>query len=264
MGRRCTPPSWAIATSIPSSIWPSTPAPFLSACEGTTKPAFTLQRGCANIRRSSASGTRNGNSRKLTRPCVVPGAGGKERYALLDHWIGGRPASAAPPNASAELARRYLAAFGAATPADFATWSGLAIGAARAAWDAIADELTEVTTSAGPSWILSRSANGPSRATPLRLVGGFDTFLLGYADRSLHVSPTDARRINAGGGIIRPAVVADGRVIGTWACRRQRGDRIDVDPFRPFTTDERSALEREAADVGRFLGTDPALTVTGR
>ena len=195
--------------------------------------------------------------------CVVPGAGGKERYALLDHWIGGRPASAAPPDASAELARRYLAAFGAATPADFATWSGLAIGAARAAWDAIADELTEVTTSAGPSWILSRSANGPSRATPLRLVGGFDTFLLGYADRSLHVSPTDARRINAGGGIIRPAVVADGRVIGTWACRRQRGDRIDVDPFRPFTTDERSALEREAADVGRFLGTDPALTVTG-
>jgi hypothetical protein len=198
--------------------------------------------------------------------CVVPRSGGKERYALLDDWIGDHPPirSVAPQEASAELARRYLAAFGPATATDLAAWSGLPIGAARAALDAIADELTEVATRAGPAWMLSGAAHPPSRPTPVRLVGGFDSFLLGYADRLLHVSPADARRVNAGGGMIRPAVVADGRVIGTWAYRRQAGHHaIDVDTFRGLTGEERDAIEGEVGDVGRFLGTDPALTVTG-
>ncbi len=195
--------------------------------------------------------------------CVVPGTdGGKERYALLDEWVRAA-APLAADQAAAELARRYLAAYGPARPSDLSTWSGLSAGAARRAWSAIEAELTEVETGRGPSWVLGRRPPaGTSRPAPLRLVGGFDTLLLGYADRSVHADPEQWRRVNAGGGMVRPAVIADGRVVGTWAYRRSpRSPRIDVEPFRPFSDVERAELEGEAADVGRFLGSHPALTV---
>lgn len=192
--------------------------------------------------------------------CVVPGRdGGPERYALMDDWV---PAAApvSTEQAGAELARRYLAAFAPARPADFASWSGLNAQTVRAAWSAVGPELTEVETASDPAWVLTSGCSEPrpSRPAPLRLVGGFDTLLLGYADRTLHLAPEHARRVNAGGGIVRPAVIADGRVIGTWAHRR---DRLEVRSFRALSPDERAELEREAADVGRFLGSDPALTV---
>jgi hypothetical protein len=166
--------------------------------------------------------------------------------------------------AAAELARRYLAGYGPAGPSDFSAWSGLGAGVARRAWAAIGDEITQVETDRGPASVLAREP--PVRAgkpAPLRLVGGFDGLLLGYADRDLHVDPQHARRVNAGGGMVRPVVIVDGRAIGTWAYRRGRATpQIDVVPFRPLSGRERAELEREAADVGRFLGSAPALTVT--
>ena len=95
---------------------------------------------------------------------------------------------------------------------------------------------------------------------PLRLLGGFDALLLGYRDRSPHLPAERARNVNAGGGLIKPIVVADGRVIGTWRHRREGSTvRIEVSAFRRLTRQHRTALEREARDVGRFLGTKPTL-----
>jgi hypothetical protein len=37
-----------------------------------------------------------------------------------------------------------------------------------------------------------------------------------------------AKRVAPGGGIIRPAVIANGRVVGTW---RRRGRKVEVEPF---------------------------------
>jgi hypothetical protein len=201
--------------------------------------------------------------------CVVPQppAKDKERYALLDEWVPAGRGGAAPTDPGAELARRYLAAFGPSTCADFTAWSGLGARAARDAWSAIAEETDDVGTGrAGPLAVLAGDRPRPlDQAVPLRLVGGFDTLLLGYADRTLHLGAEHARRVNAGGGIVHPTVIADGRVIGTWAYRRTgRRHAVDVAPFRGLTGDERRQVEREAADVGRFLGSDPALTVTGR
>ncbi len=54
------------------------------------------------------------------------------------------------------------------------------------------------------------------------------------------------------GGMIRPVVLLDGRVIGSWALARAKG-RLAVTPFEPFSAAVRRQVESEAADVGRFL-----------
>ena len=177
--------------------------------------------------------------------CVLPG----ERYVLLDGWIG--PATTADVPEPGELARRYLGPFGPASVADFAAWSGLGPPAARREWSAIEAELIEVAPSA---WLLAadadRAAAAARRRAPTRLVGAFDSLLLAYADRRVHLSPDHAPLVNVGGGMVKALVVDDSRVEGTWS---RPGGRVDVRPFLPSSAGN---VDREADDVRRFLGTE--------
>jgi hypothetical protein len=93
------------------------------------------------------------------------------------------------------------------------------------------------------------ASDGPQVA----LLGHFDPYLLGYASRDLVLDPRFAKRIQAGGGFIAPAILVDGRVAGTW--RRDRRDGFE--PFVTLADDVRAALEREQADVERFLAAAP-------
>jgi winged helix DNA-binding protein len=171
-------------------------------------------------------------------------------YVPLDGWV---PAAPTPdPEATlAELTRRYLTAFGPASAADLAAWSGLPAGTARRGF-AVLDK--EIVAAGEDRYIVA----GPKRDRPpsVRLVGAFDTYLLGYRDRDPMLDPRFAKRIQAGGGIIHPAVLVDGRVAGTWRLRRRE---VQVEPFEPI---DPAALAEEAADLGRFLGEDVSLAST--
>ena len=196
---------------------------------------------------------------------IVPGADGLERYALLDDLVPITGPPVDPRPAAAELARRYLAAYAPATPADFAAWSGLPAGPARRAWADVGPALAQVDGPGGRAWMLASRAEAVAAGLaagplPLRLTGAFDTLWLGHADRSPIVTAEHSARVNAGGGMVKPLVLVDGRVAGTWAPRRRgRSSTVEVRPFRALRPAERHAVAAEAADVGRFLGTDPAL-----
>jgi hypothetical protein len=193
--------------------------------------------------------------------CGGPDRGAQPTYALTADWA--RPGPALPEEAAAaELARRYLAAYGPATPADLAAWSGLPLGTARAAWARIAGELLEVDLAGAPAWLPAgrRDWLADPPAPPPRLLGAFDTYLLGYRGRDLTVDAAHAARINAGGGMIRPALLLAGRAAGTWLLRRgPAGARVEVAPFAALPPGAVAGLEAEAADVGRFLGESAAL-----
>ena len=75
--------------------------------------------------------------------CFGPTIEGADTHVLVEEWLAGVE-DAQPANPSAELARRYFAAYGPAAPADFRWWSGLPAKEARAGFAAIADELEEV------------------------------------------------------------------------------------------------------------------------
>ena len=86
------------------------------------------------------------------------GAASEPAYVLLADWLrAGTKAtgkSALPrERALIELVRRYLVAFGPATPADFAAWSGLPAGEVRHAWATLAPELEKVDIETGPAWL---------------------------------------------------------------------------------------------------------------
>jgi hypothetical protein len=163
--------------------------------------------------------------------CFGPRRGAKPTYALRADWLGTQLRSLPREEALAELARRYQRAFAPTTAEDFASWSGLPLRDARAGWAAAAEP-------------------PPAPAAPhppdVRLLPAFDTYLLGYRTRDFAVPPAHAKRVWPGGGIVRPAIVANGRVIGTW---RRAGGRIDIDPFDGANLD----VDEELADVRRFL-----------
>ncbi|MDR6593881.1 winged helix DNA-binding domain-containing protein [Saccharothrix longispora] len=134
-------------------------------------------------------------------------------------------------HAVAELVRRYLRAHGPATVEDFTAWSGLP--AAEAARGFPVDELVE----GEHGWQLP-TADAPDLDGVVRLLGPFDTFLLGYRDRGLLLDPADEPFVRPGGGGPVPHVVVDGRVRGSW---RRRDGRIVVEQFGHIPVSELDA-----------------------
>jgi hypothetical protein len=82
----------------------------------------------------------------------------------------------------------------------------------------------------------------------------FDNYLIGYRDRTAMLDPARYGQVYVG-GIIKPAVLCDGRVVGIWRLQRSgRSTTIRVTPFERFTRRHHGELERERADVERFFG----------
>jgi hypothetical protein len=188
--------------------------------------------------------------------CRAGDRGRDATFALIEDWV---PDVAPPIDPMAELARRYFRAFAPATAADFTAWSGLPSGAAIGA---IRDELTEVAFDGRRGWTLGTVEPVPV----LRLLPMFDNYLIGYRDRSAMLDETRVGQVYVG-GIIKASVVCDGRVIGSW--RLERSTRsgklatIRITTFERFTRRHRQELDRERADVERFLGGMVGLSTDG-
>ncbi len=166
----------------------------------------------------------------------------------------------------AELAIRYVGAYGPADVRDFAAWAGIPMADARQGFERIGTRLVQIEVSGKVAWMLAGTDRAARLSGPcVRLLGAFDAYLLGYARRDLALSRSFARRIQAGGGWIHPALVVDGRVVGTWRQQRTAGGlAVTVKPFEGIPRDVRPRLEAEARDVGRFLSLDVQFAVDSR
>jgi hypothetical protein len=180
-----------------------------------------------------------------------PDRGGETLLALASEWIGERP----PHDRDAaitELTRRYLRAFGPASEADFAGWSGLPLRDVRAGLGRIGGELTEMQIGGERAWTLRGSARRP-RGRIVRLLPAWDNYLMGHRDRDFIAGPDRWKTVMPGGGLIRPTILVDGVAVGTWSMRR-KGPRVDIvlDPFEPLDDETTAAVRAEVQDVERF------------
>ena len=101
-------------------------------------------------------------------------------------------------------------------------------------------------------WML-RSHKAEAREGVVRLTPAFEEFLLGWKSRSFAL-PDRYESAVVSGGIFRPVLISDGRVVGTWALRR-KAVHVDV-AVRPFQSTAPAVLEtvrQEANDIGRFM-----------
>jgi hypothetical protein len=190
--------------------------------------------------------------------CEGPFAGRYATYVRVEDWLGRTPKQGDRAEDLNRLVIRYLGAYGPAAPDDLATWSGLPVSECRAAFrDA---GLTAASVGGRPLWITGEP--GDIEPSGVRLLPAFDTFLLGYRDRSLHLEPAHVRRVNAGGGIVKPVLMVDGRAAGTWRLvRRARGAQVSVQPFLEPANDVVPQIEEEVEDLSRFLGAPVSLTI---
>ncbi|MEV6908783.1 winged helix DNA-binding domain-containing protein [Amycolatopsis sp. NPDC051071] len=177
--------------------------------------------------------------------CRGPDEGAEPTYVLLDEWI---TEENHPDEPVTELARRYLTAYGVATADDFAAWSGLPLGTCRKAFDVLD------LAAAGTGFALAET-DLTAPACPPRLLGAFDTYLLGYRDRDLLLDPSHAKRVNSGGGMIAPTVLVDGRIAGIWHTKRTaKQTKVVIEPFATLSRSAIAGLESEVDDYGRFGG----------
>ena len=183
--------------------------------------------------------------------CLGPDRGGNTCLVRTDDWIG--PLERRPRDRSlAELARRYLRAYGPADERDLARWAGLPLRDTRLGFERIAAELEP----AGELFTLGRRPRLP-RSPVVRMLGAFDNYDLGYVDRTVALDAAYEKRVNPGGGIIRPAVIVDGTYVATWSSKRSgRRLAVTIEPFEPLAPELERAIAVEVADIGRFEGLD--------
>jgi hypothetical protein len=76
----------------------------------------------------------------------------------------------------------------------------------------------------------------------------------------LFIAPGHARRVNAGGGILKPVLLVNGSVQGTWKMvSKGKGVIVQVDPFTRLSPADREALAVKVEGIGQFLGLEAAL-----
>jgi hypothetical protein len=198
--------------------------------------------------------------------CFGPDREGEPTYVALADWAPS-DGSLAKEAALAELARRYLAAYGPARPEDLATWSGLSLRTARAGFESIQAELLELDLSGTPAWLPRTHKpwldEPPPDGIVVRLLPGYDPYLLGYRGRDLTVPQQFAKRVHPGGGLLRPTLLVNGRAAGIWRLVKSRGDQVvEVEPFEGLGDEVMHPLENQVRKLGRFLEANTTLNIS--
>lgn len=189
----------------------------------------------------------------LGHVCHGPARGGEEgeREALFVHLPGwaGTPETMQPRAAMAGLLRRYLHAFGPATPADFRKFSGIAAGPVRQAFDDLAGELLPVSLAGKAAFALAADEGALRDAAPpeghLAVLPLFDPYLLAHADTGQYLDDRHRPAVYRTAGWISAVVLRQGRVVATWAHRRTaKGWSVELAPLSKIYKKELPVLTR--------------------
>ena len=154
--------------------------------------------------------------------------------------------------AAAELARRFFTSRGPATLQDFVWWSGLSAVDARIGLEATGPHLVQETIGSRTYWLSRPMPTARDSSSVVYLLPGFDEYLLSYRDRSASLDLLHAKALNAGGGVLRPTIVAEGRVIGTWKCTFEKDTAaIMASPFAALSEAQSRALSAAVERTAR-------------
>lgn len=201
--------------------------------------------------------------------CQGPAQGRQPTFVLLEEWV---PFSWDPgrDEAMAALAARYVASHGPVTMRDLSGWTAQNLTFAREAV-ALAGDRVLTQDIGGQAFLVppeppeAPGAPRPVAPPAVRLLPGFDEYLLGYKDRSAMLTADEEQRVVPGkNGMFLGTVVVGGIVVGTWNRRTTpRLTTVTVTPFAPFSPSRKREVERAAAAYGRFLGSPMAVAYHG-
>jgi hypothetical protein len=198
--------------------------------------------------------------------CFGPSRGNRVTFTL-PRAASSRWADLPEPDAAAPVAiAAYLGAYGPANADAFGNWIGSGrIGKRRIrAWfEELRPKLAEVEVGGERAYVLAEDLDELMRTKPsraLRLLPGFDQFVMGPGTDDGHVVPTRRRTaVSKQSGWIAPVVVAGGVVHGTW---ERAGDRVQIAWFKEAGAVRRTALIAEVKRLSTILGRELQLEVS--
>jgi hypothetical protein len=172
--------------------------------------------------------------------------GGRAPFVLAEDWLG-RELGKPDPKA---MVRRYLAAFGPATPADATAWSG--VGGMRPVFEAMRSELRVLRDENGRELFDLPDAPLPPADTPapVRFLPEYDNTLLGHRDRTRVIADQHRSLIYIGPGLMSGTVLVDGFGAAGW---RVKDGELELNPFRRLTKAERTEIDGEGEALRDWL-----------
>ncbi|MGH2350442.1 MAG: winged helix DNA-binding domain-containing protein [Chloroflexota bacterium] len=195
--------------------------------------------------------------------CFGPTRGCQVTYTSPRRWLPGfRPADG--QTALAQIVRRYLHAYGPATPAQFAQWLGAPRRWATELFASLAGEFQRVEVDGTLAWVAAGDTTAPSPAPRgVRLLPYFDAYVVGCHPRERVFPGRAAERALSGGQAgTFPVLLVDGTVAGVWHQGRSgRRLHVTVEPFDRLTATQRRELDDQVERIGEVLEGRPRLTM---
>jgi Winged helix DNA-binding domain len=176
--------------------------------------------------------------------------GSQWSWAPASAWLTRPLARLEPEPARAELARRWLRAYGPATVGDLQWWTGWNLRDTRAALAAAGAVDVELESATG---VVLPDDTEPTAATEpwVALLPSLDPTVMGWKERAWylgdHAPALFDRAGNAG-----PTVWWDGRIVGGWVQRKD--GEVVYRLLEDVGADARAAIDAEAAAVRAWLG----------
>ena len=200
--------------------------------------------------------------------CYGPEKTSEVTFTRVDQWLP-KQRQVTEEEAKQTVLRGFLSSYGPATVQDFSKWSGIPMKEATPVWKSLDDELMQVSIEGKKASILREDykqiSHGDLDEPVLRLLPGFDPYVLAHADKNHLVDSVYYKRVYRNQGWISPVVLLNGRVIGIWSSTR-KGKRIalTVELFQRESRIIKSRIDEEAASLGRFLEMEVQVNHQGR
>jgi hypothetical protein len=175
-------------------------------------------------------------------------------FALAEDWLGKKVSDPAPAH---ELVRRYLAAFGPATPGDAQAWSGLS--GLRPVFEELRPELVTFRDERKRELFDLPDAPRPSeeQPVPVRFLPEFDNLVLSHDDRTRIIADEHRPKVTLKNLQVRATFLIGGFVAGTWKVeRKKKVAALIVEPFAKLSKAAIKALEEEGDALLRFAEED--------
>lgn len=194
--------------------------------------------------------------------CYGRGDSSEVIFIRVDHWL---PNLKAKPisetDAQGALFRKYLAAYGPATPADFSHWAGIPMPQAKSVHALVKPELEEIPGGKASCCLLREDVevlrNNSKKEACIRLLPNFDSYLLAHREKDHLLSAKHYKLVYRNQGWISPVVLIDGAITGVWSYKIQNKRlHVEIKPFGKFSRAARGCVEREAERLALFFERD--------